>query len=133
MPNHTLCLCQVEYTSLDEDMRHFKNNEFHVRNSFKANARVIDATGPYDQVEEAALTFLRTKRRTNAPVIPRVIFGGPTGAGKTTVARELARIYDAVYVNAKDLITMAVSSGSKVCASCVCVCVCVCVWLCGRG
>lgn len=54
-------------------------------------------TMPQAQVLEVAWNHICTKRRTNAPVIPRMAVFGPPGSGKTTLAMHMAEHYGCVH------------------------------------
>lgn len=62
----------------------------------------------------AVLSFLLTDVLTAAPHTPRVVLLGPTGSGKSLQAANLARKYNLVEVDFKQLIQQRTASGSKV-------------------
>ena len=58
-------------------------------------------------------TYLSSEPRSAAPHTPRVLLLGPTGAGKTLQALHLARTYNIVSVDARELIIRTINSGSN--------------------
>lgn len=60
------------------------------------------------------LSFLLTEAWTAAPHTPRVVLLGPTGSGKSLQAANLARKYNLVEVDFRQLIEQHIASGSKV-------------------
>eukprot|EP00730_Choanoeca_flexa_P019802 TRINITY_DN9682_c0_g1_i2.p1 TRINITY_DN9682_c0_g1~~TRINITY_DN9682_c0_g1_i2.p1 ORF type:complete len:491 (+),score=89.99 TRINITY_DN9682_c0_g1_i2:31-1473(+) len=84
-----------------------------VASTFATIKSQINADQPQEEVLKLAWNVLRTKRPSNAPVIPRMVLIGPPGAGKTTLAAQISSLYGAVHVEPMELLRKAVAAEGK--------------------
>jgi len=61
----------------------------------------INADQPKTDVLTQTMTFINSKNRNNSPFTPRIILLGPTGSGKSSIAKKLSEKYGIIDGNKK--------------------------------
>lgn len=73
----------------------------------------INADQPKTDVLTQTMTFINSKNRNNSPFTPRIILLGPTGSGKSSIAKKLSEKYGIIDVNCGKLIRQHISGETK--------------------
>jgi len=99
--------------SMSVKMEEYARNIEGVLASYSTVCKMINADQPKADVLNQTLSFVNTQHRSNAPHTPRIILIGPTGCGKSTLAKKLVQKYRIVDIDCGHLIKQHVSGGTK--------------------
>ncbi|EDQ92596.1 uncharacterized protein MONBRDRAFT_30971 [Monosiga brevicollis MX1] len=104
-------------TTMATRLKEYRRRADGLRRAFEGVCCTVNVDQPPADVWQYVWDVLRTKRQSNAPIIPRMALLGPPGSGKTALGAQLARLYGAVHVQPERLLRSAVAAGGRLAAA----------------